>query len=113
MDLDKEINLVLEDTPDKKKKGRPNDQWEYRRRIVITSLTFCAFCVIYIMFNGADTRINEDIILGCFGLAGSIIGFYVGGATWHDVSMEKMRVVENIKKDPKDIKSKQVDTDEK
>lgn len=112
MDADKEIEKILsvEGSP---KKGRLKDQWEYRRRIVITTLLFCAFCICYIMFDGADTRVNENIILGCFTLAGSVIGFYVGGATWNDINMEKIRVVETIKKDPAAIKNKQVDTDEK
>lgn len=61
--------------------------WKNRRRTIFCSLFFCACCVIYIMLGGEDTRINESIVLGCFGLAGSIIGFYVGGAAWEDISL--------------------------
>ena len=70
-------------------KGRPS--WKNRRIIIIGSLLFCAFCVAYIMFQGNDTRVNETIALGCFYLAGAIIGSYVFGAAWQDVAIEKIK----------------------
>lgn len=65
--------------------------WKNRRRVIFLSLLFCAFCVLYIMFQGNDTRINETIVLGCFALAGSIIGVYVAGSSWEDISIEKIK----------------------
>lgn len=58
--------------------------WTIRRRIIFSSLIFCAFCIAYILFFGDDTRLNESIILGAFGLAGTVIGAYCFGAVWDD-----------------------------
>lgn len=74
----------------KPQEGRPS--WKNRRRVILATLYFCAFCILYIMISGADTRVNETIILGCFGLSASVIGFYVAGAAWTDVSIEKIKV---------------------
>ena len=70
--------------------GRPS--WKNRRRVIFGTLFFCAFCISFIMFKGDDTRVYETIVLGCFGMATSIIGFYVAGAAWTDVSIEKMKI---------------------
>lgn len=58
--------------------------WKIRRRIIVTSLLLCAFTILYIMFMGEDTRLNETIVMGSFGLAGAIISAYIFGATWED-----------------------------
>lgn len=55
-----------------------------RRRVVYVTLLFCAFLALYVTFNGEDTRLNETIILSSFALAGSVIGFYIGGAAYQD-----------------------------
>lgn len=78
--------------------GKPS--WKVRRRIILSTLVFCAFAVLYIMFQGNDTRINETIVLGCFGLAGSVIGFYVAGASWEDISLEKIKSKGSTRKTP-------------
>lgn len=69
--------------------GRPS--WKNRRRVIFLTLFFCAFCIMYIMMFGGDTRVNETIVLGAFGLAFTTIGFYVAGAAWTDVSIEKIK----------------------
>ena len=58
--------------------------WHMRRRIIITSLILCAFVIIYITIWGEDTRLNETIILGAFGLTASVIGAYCFSAVWDD-----------------------------
>ena len=73
----------------KPKGGQP--AWKNRKRVIFWSLYFCAFCIMYIMIFGDDTRINETIVLGCFGLAMSVIGVYVAGASWSDISLEKIK----------------------
>lgn len=105
MDIDKEIDDVISST-DIVSQTRLYCQWQYRRRIILSTLLFCAGCVVYIMLNGADTRINENIVLGCFSLAGSVIGFYVAGATWNDVNVKKINMIENIKKPSMDENEK-------
>lgn len=73
----------------KPKQGRPS--WRNRRRVIFLTLFFCAFCIIFIMIKGQDTRVNETIVLGAFGLAFTTIGFYVAGAAWTDVNIEKIK----------------------
>lgn len=58
--------------------------WRVRRRIIISTLFFCAACITYIMIWGDDTRVNETIVLGAFATGTAVIGSYVFGATWHD-----------------------------
>ena len=70
--------------------GRPS--WKNRRRVIFLTLGFCAFCIAYIMIFGVDSRVNETIVLGAFGLMFTTIGFYVAGAAWTDVSIEKIKV---------------------
>lgn len=65
--------------------------WKYRRKIVCLTLLFCAVGVGWLTFKGADTRLNETLALGYFGLAGAVIGAYVFGAVWHDTSLMGMR----------------------
>ena len=74
--------------------GRPS--WKNRKKVIFSTLIFCAFCIGFIMFGGADTRVNETIVLGCFAMATSVIGFYVAGASWTDVSIEKIKSDENV-----------------
>ncbi len=74
--------------------GRPS--WKNRRKIIFASLLFCAFCIMFIMFQGNDTRVNESIVLGSFMLAGSVIGTYVFGATWQDLSIEKIKSTTDV-----------------
>lgn len=67
--------------------GRPS--WAMRRRLIIATLLFCAFCVLWIMIRG-DTRIVHEVIVMCsFGLAGSTLGAYVFGAVWDDKNVMK------------------------
>jgi hypothetical protein len=75
--------------------------WNNRRKVIFATLLFCAFCVSYIMFDGTDSRIYETIVVGCFTLAGAVIGTYVAGAAWTDVSIEK--VLQNKPNSIKDV----------
>lgn len=65
--------------------GRPS--WRIRRRIIIATLTFCAGIIIYLLWKGDDTRLNQDIANGVLILGGSVIGAYVFGATWDDLNV--------------------------
>lgn len=63
--------------------------WKIRRRIVIATLTFCAFCVAWIMIRGDQRSVLEVIVMCAFGLAGSTIGAYVFGSVWDDRNVMK------------------------
>lgn len=88
-----------------------SDNWSFRRKMFVTTMGFCGLVILFLIFFGDDTRLNETIALGCFGLAAAIIGFYTGFATWDDtrfyLSNQKM---ENLPTQPsgsnRDIDSK-------
>lgn len=69
--------------------GKPS--WRVRRRIIITTLLFCAGETIYLTGWGADTSLHATIANGVLILAGSVIGAYVFGAAWDDRNMMSMR----------------------
>lgn len=63
---------------------RANDSWKIRRKIIFSSLIFCAAVIIYILAKGEDARIYETALIGAYGLAMAVIGSYVFGAVWDD-----------------------------
>ncbi len=68
--------------PCRNEQGRP---WLFRRRVVVSTLLFCAAVVVKIVVWGHDSeRIGEALGMAAFMLAGSVIGSYVFGAVWHD-----------------------------
>jgi len=69
--------------------GRPS--WQNRRRVIFATLSFCALCVSYCMFSGLDTVLYQTIVTSSFTLAGAVIGYYVAGAAWTDVSIERIK----------------------
>lgn len=58
--------------------------WCYRRSLVFATLAVCALGVSYLTLWGTDTRLNETLAIGYFGLWGATLGSYVFGAVWHD-----------------------------
>lgn len=75
-------------------KNKPT--WKNRRRVIFTTLLFCAGIWIFILL--APTfgitvipKIAEVMITISGFLAGSVIGGYVFGATWESVGMSKKR----------------------
>lgn len=65
-------------------RNQQKGSWSVRRRIIVSTLIFCAYVVIYIMHNGTDNKLNETIVTCAFLLSGSVIGSYVFGAIWED-----------------------------
>lgn len=61
-------------------------KWENRQKVIFGSLIFCACVVIYLLIFGEDTKLHETIATWAFILAGGVIGTYVFGATWEDVT---------------------------
>lgn len=89
-DVDSYIGLK---TP---KRKQPKPLWQDRTRVLFATLVFCGLCIAYITFQGKDTNINSTIVLGCFGLSGTVIGFFTGAKTWHDVNIEKLKCVSQV-----------------
>lgn len=64
--------------------GAHRPSWRLRRRIIFGTLAFAAGVIVWLLVDGADTRLNETIAQGVMILAGSVIGAYVFGAAWDD-----------------------------
>ena len=95
--MENENNLPQPETPPQSQAvitdvdmTRPSPGWAVRRRIIFTTLIFCALCVVYIIFKGNDTRVYETVVMSAFALAGMVIGSYVFGAVWDDKSRREM-----------------------
>lgn len=82
--------------------------WKIRRTVVICVLFFCAFCVLWIMFDNKDRSIYEVIVVSSFGLAFSTIGSYIFGAVWDDANVMKEIGPKAYEKDPPPIDGPQV-----
>lgn len=65
--------------------------WKVRRFIVVSTLIFCAFCVLWILFSADERGVLEIIVMSSYGLAASTIGAYVFGVAWDDQNIRKMR----------------------
>jgi len=63
---------------------RAAPHWRIRRSIIFSTLIFCAGCIVYVMIDGQDTRVDETIAMSAFALMGAVIGSYVFGAVWED-----------------------------
>lgn len=58
--------------------------WKIRRRIIFSTLLFCAACIVYSMVWQERETIAEVVITNAFLAGGAIIGSYVFGAVWDD-----------------------------
>ena len=59
--------------------------WNFRRKLVLTTLSFCGGMVGYITVYGHTNEvIGSTIVGGCFTLATAVIGSYIFGAVWND-----------------------------
>lgn len=67
------------------KSGKPS--WEMRRRAVFGSMVFGAVIVLYVALRWEDLRIAETLALGGFGLIGTVVAAYIGGAAYEDVRL--------------------------
>lgn len=61
-------------------------KWENRRRTLFATLVFCAGIIVYIVGWGEDNRLNETIIQFAFITGGGVLGSYIFGACWEDVT---------------------------
>ncbi|MBT8449209.1 MAG: hypothetical protein KJO69_05940 [Gammaproteobacteria bacterium] len=69
------------DDPDKD--GIPGT-WKNRRRVIFSTLVYCAAMVTYLAIWGEDTSLHQDIASGLILLTASVVGSYVFGAIWDD-----------------------------
>lgn len=61
-----------------------------KEHLIYKTLIFCAFCVLYCMFRGIDSELYRTIVTSSMTLAGAVIGIFVTGRTFNDISMAKI-----------------------
>ena len=70
------------------------DPWKHRRRIVYSTLIFCAITISYLVFRAPSDSLREQLSLGLVGLAGAVITGYVFGAVTDDYLTRKTKNTE-------------------
>lgn len=60
-----------------------------RRRAIFGSMAFGGLVIAYVALRWDDTSLAETLALGGFGLIGTVVAAYVGGAAYQDVKLWK------------------------
>lgn len=63
--------------------------WKYRRRAIFGSMLAAFAILAYLMVRWDDTSLAQTLALGSFGLIGTVVAAYVGGAAYEDVRLWK------------------------
>jgi len=63
--------------------------WKLRRRAIFGSMIFGGCIVTYVAIRWDSTSLAETLALGGFGLIGTVVAAYVGGAAYEDVRLHK------------------------
>lgn len=63
--------------------------WKLRRRAIFGSMIFGGCIVTYVAIRWDSTSLAETLALGGFGLIGTVVAAYVGGAAYQDVRLYK------------------------
>jgi len=62
-------------------------KWQNRQKVIFGTLFFCALVVIYLLiFGEGNSELHQTIAMWAFLLSGAVIGSYVFGAAWEDVT---------------------------
>lgn len=70
--------------------------WKNRRRFMWIISIFCMYCIDYVMRFGADSRVNDTIIMAAFFCLASIVGAYVFGAAWQDINFKQAKTKKEV-----------------
>lgn len=66
------------------------DHWSVRRRFMLSVVIFCKLCIGYVLWKNLDSRVAESVVEFSFLTLISILGMYVFGAAWEDISVAKL-----------------------
>lgn len=64
--------------------------WAIRRRFMFAVVGFCMLTVGYCLFRNLDTRVAEAAVTFAFITIAAIVGSYVFGAAWEDISKVRL-----------------------
>ena len=74
---------------DKLRNPIPASSWKIRRRFMFAVAAFCMWTIAYILWKGLATGPADTAVTMAFLTLIGIVGSYVFGATWEDVSIAK------------------------
>lgn len=69
----------------------PRSNWRIRRRLIFLTVFFCMALIAYVVWRDSDTKLMDTALTMAFITLGSVIGSYVFGATYEDVSVTRMK----------------------
>lgn len=72
--------------------------WKIRRRVLFLTLAYIAGSVTYIIWQGTDTALYQQIAISMIAAGTAIIGSYVFGAVWDDSN--KRAAMQQTRKGP-------------
>jgi EamA domain-containing membrane protein RarD len=75
-----------------KQRNPLGSSWRWRRGMMFAVLAFCAWVVAYVLVARVETRPAEAAAEWAFITIISIVGAYVFGATWEDLSSMKSKI---------------------
>jgi hypothetical protein len=64
--------------------------WSIRRRFMFVVSAFCMWTIAYVLYKGLDSGPADTAVTMAFVALISIVGSYVFGATWEDVSIARL-----------------------
>ncbi|HVL29546.1 MAG TPA: hypothetical protein VM326_02350 [Sphingomicrobium sp.] len=60
--------------------------WAVRRKFMFAVSAFCMAAISYCLLRNLDTKVAEAAVTFAFLTLGGIVGSYVFGAAWEDIS---------------------------
>lgn len=79
--------------PDESTKERNPGQssWRYRRRTMFAVLAFCKLVIAYVLWRNLNSGPADTAVTMAFVCIISIVGAYVFGAAWEDISTMRVK----------------------
>lgn len=65
--------------------------WAVRRRFMFVAAGFCMLIIFFVLWTELDTAPAEAAVTMAFVTLGGIVGGYVFGAAWEDISMARLK----------------------
>lgn len=88
----------------------PRGTWDFRRRMSVRTLQFCAVIIVVSLLSPfVNADIAKTAIVSAFTLAGTIVGAYLGVATANDyLSRPRSMVISGPTKPPVTTKDEEI-----
>jgi hypothetical protein len=80
---------------EKQRNVDPQSSWKIRRRFMFGISAFCCWVIAYILVKQVATGPADTAMTMAFLTLISIVGSYVFGATWEDISTMKTKALKS------------------